>query len=145
MITIGRKDKIDLPEFQLYDIDVKVDTGAYGSALHCHSTKIVLRDGVETLAFKILDPDHPEYEGQVYYTTKFNQKRVKSSNGELEHRYTIKTTMVLFGKVKVIEFSLTDRSNMKNPILLGRKFLSGKFLVDVKLKNLSFQKKNNIS
>ncbi|MBU2915380.1 MULTISPECIES: ATP-dependent zinc protease family protein [Reichenbachiella] len=141
MKTIGRKDKIDLPEFQLFEIDAKIDTGAYGNALHCHHTKIEKRNGVDTLSFQILDPDHPDYEGQVFYTSKFSEKSVKSSNGELEHRFLIKTEIVLFGETTEIEFSLTDRSNMRNPILLGRTFLSGNYLVDVQLKNLSFKKK----
>ncbi|UXP33398.1 RimK/LysX family protein [Reichenbachiella agarivorans] len=141
MIVIGRIDKIDLPEFELFDIDAKVDTGAYGSALHCHHVKITERNGKPTLEFMILDPDHPEYEGKVFYTTNFKEKMVKSSNGELENRQSITTEIVIFGKKRRVEFSLTDRSNMRNPILLGRKFLSKKFIVDVQLKNLSYNNK----
>lgn len=143
MITIGRKDKVNVPEFDLVAIDAKIDTGAYGSALHCHHTKVEVKDGVEILSFQILDPDHPEYEDRIFSTKHFDTKTVKSSNGELEERYTIQTEILIFGEEQEIEFSLTDRRNMKNPILLGRTFLAGKYMVDVQLKNLSHKKKNS--
>ncbi|TRX60544.1 peptidase [Fulvivirga sp. M361] len=141
MIVIGRKDRIDLPEFDLFDIPAKVDTGAYGSALHCHYIEIVERGDEEVLVFKVLDPSHPEYEDKTFYIENFNDKQVKSSSGEIEHRYTIRTVAIVFGEEITIEFSLTNRGSMKYPILLGRKFLSKQFLVDVKLKDLSFQLK----
>lgn len=143
MITIGRKDKVDLPEFDLVGIDVKIDTGAYGSALHCHHTIIEEIDGEEVLSFQILDPDHPEYEDRIFRTKHFDRKTVKSSNGDMEERYTIQTEIMLFGQEQEIEFSLTDRRKMKNPILLGRTFLAGKYLVDVQLKNLSHKKRKS--
>jgi hypothetical protein len=142
MNIIGRKDKIDLPEFNLKGIDAKIDTGAYGSALHCHHVSVVLVDGRECLSFQLLDPTHPEYENIVYTTDHFSDKKVKSSSGIIEHRFTITTKMILFNKVYLMEFSLTDRNTMKYPVLLGRKFLRKKFLVDVTAKNLSYTKKN---
>lgn len=142
MIIIGRKDKIDMPEFGLFEIDAKVDTGAYGCALHCHKAQIVERDGKDCLSFIVLDPDHSDFEGKVFYTSNFTDKVVKNSGGEAEHRYVISTEIVIFDKPIKIDFSLTDRSSMKYPILLGRKFLSGRFLVNVKLKDISFQKKS---
>ena len=34
--VIGRIDKADFPLLGLFDIDVKIDTGAYTSSIHCH-------------------------------------------------------------------------------------------------------------
>ena len=141
MIVIGRKDRIDLPEFNLSDIEAKVDTGAYGCALHCHAVKVFLRDGKECLSFQLLDPSHPEYENKTYITENFSNKKVKNSGGIVENRYTIKTEIVIFAEKYVLDFSLTDRKNMKFPILLGRKFLNKKYLVNVALKNLSYLNK----
>jgi two-component system chemotaxis sensor kinase CheA len=50
----------------------------------------------------------------------------------------VKTKIKIFNKIYNTEFSLSDRSHMKNPILLGRKLLSGRFVVDVAEENLSF-------
>ena len=142
MNVIGRKDKIDLPELELFDIKAKIDTGAYGSALHCHHIKVVEHKGKKVLAFVVLDPAHPEFENKIFYASNFDYRSVKSSIGETEDRYTIKTDVIVFGKKRKVEFSLTDRSNMKNPVLLGRKFLVKKFIVDVQLKDLSYNQKH---
>ena len=141
MITIGRRDYLHLPKFGLYNIQAKIDTGAYGSSLHCHEIKIEHINSENVLKFKLLDPKHPEYEDKFNYAKEFSDKVVKNSGGTAEHRYTIVTEVVIFNTTYKVEFSLTDRANMKYPILLGRKFLKDRFVVDVSLKNLS--KKTN--
>lgn len=134
---IGRSDKIDLPDLKLRDISAKVDTGAYGCAIHCHKIREVHSKGKKLLYFDLLDPSHPKYEKQVFKVNNFSRKRVKNSFGESEQRYTIKSKIKIFDKVHTIELSLTDRSEMKFPILLGRTFLENKFIVDVAKINLS--------
>ncbi|MEQ9296976.1 MAG: RimK/LysX family protein [Cyclobacteriaceae bacterium] len=143
MKVIGRKDKIDLPELELFDIEAKIDTGAYGCALHCCQTKEVLHKEKRVLSFQVLDPEHPEFEGKVFYAANYSSKSVKNSSGGSENRYTIDTEVIVFGKKRTLKFSLTDRSEMRYPILLGRKFLTKHYLVDVQLKDLSFKQKNN--
>ncbi len=60
-------------------------------------------------------------------------KKVKSSNGKTEERIFVKTVIELAGKQYKAELSLTDRKDMKYPMLIGRKYLQGRFLVDVSL------------
>lgn len=141
MIKVGRKDKVDLPGFGLYNIAAKIDTGAYGCTLHCHYIEIVKKEGRDVLAFKILDPSHSKYTDRIFYAENFSDKLVKNSGGKTEHRYTIKIDVVFFSKTETFNFSLTNRKNMKYPILLGRKFLSGRYIVDVQSKDLSFKLK----
>jgi hypothetical protein len=63
---------------------------------------------------------------------------IKSSNGISETRYQIVLPMIFGKKTYEIELTLNDRAEMKYPVLLGRKFLQGKFIVDVsKLNRLS--------
>ena len=38
--TIGRIDKADFPALDLFDIDIKIDTGAYTSSIHTHKVWI---------------------------------------------------------------------------------------------------------
>jgi hypothetical protein len=140
--TIGRKDRIDLPELGIFDVEAKIDTGAYGCALHCHHIEIIKQDGYDVLSFQVLDPSHPEFRDKIFYVKNYNQKKVKSSSGVKENRYTIKTNSILFGKTYRVVFSLTDRKRMKNPILLGRQFLAKRYLVDVTKKDLSFNQKS---
>lgn len=141
MIIIGRRDFLNLPKFDLEDIEAKIDTGAYGCSLHCHEIEVVKMDDKEVLRFKLLDPSHPEYSNKFNYASDFNDKIVKSSSGIAEYRYTITTEASIFNQTFIIEFSLTDRANMKYPILLGRTFLRKRFVVDVSLKNLSRKRK----
>lgn len=144
MIVIGRTDRIDLPLLGLDDIAAKVDTGAYGSALHCHKIKVVRKkNGTHVLTYQVLDPGHPEYEDKTFRTRTFDDTVVRNSGGQTEHRYTIKTDLIIFGRKRKIEFSLTDRKQMKHPVLLGREFLYKRFMVDVTKKDLSFNSKKD--
>jgi hypothetical protein len=66
-------------------------------------------------------------------------KKVKSSNGQLQIRPSIKVEVEFFNKTYESVISLTNRQDMKFPMLIGRKFLDGKCLVDVSEEYLSEQ------
>ena len=135
---IGRRDRADFPELGLYDIAIKVDTGAYTSAMHCTRIKVTETDqGVPAVSFVLLDPGHPEYDGRVYTFTNFRQKLVRSSNGSSEHRFVIKTKIRLFERDYPIELSLSERGEMRYPVLIGRRLLMRRFIVDPQLVDLS--------
>ena len=137
-LTIGRADIIDLPELNLYDVKVKIDTGAYSSAIHCSKIKLVEEKDEEYLSFRV-----PGSSSKKSFKVKeFTRKNIRSSSGHIEKRFVIKTRVRLFNKLYSTEFSLTDRSRMKFPILLGRRLLRKKFVVDVSLSNLSYKQKN---
>lgn len=134
---IGRLEKIDLPDLSIFNMDAKIDTGAYTSSLHCHDITVEKISGRLYVRFYVLDPDHPEYEEKPFESPVHKIKRVRSSNGEIEERVIIKQKIHFFGLNKKIELSLTNRSKMRYPVLIGRKFLNGKFIVDVSKKFLS--------
>lgn len=134
---IGRIDKGDFPTLDLLDIDVKVDTGAYTSSIHCY--KYYEEDGVLKCLF--YDKGHPNYNGKKILFRNFTTTKVKSSNGMVQNRYKVKTSIILFNKKYSIHLTLNDRDDMKYPILIGRKFLLKKFIVDVTLKNVSYKEK----
>ena len=138
MKVIGRIDQIDLPEFGLENIPAKIDTGANRPAIHCSKIEHVMHAGEDCIAFHI--PLVSEGVG-VFYRNDFFKKNIKSSSGHVEERYIIKTWVIIFGKRYHTTFSLTDRAEMKYPILLGRKLLKSKFTVDVAQENLSFKLK----
>ncbi len=135
--VIGRREEISLPDLDLQNVDAKVDTGAYTSALHCHDVELFESDGKEMVRFKLLDPGHPQYNHKEFELPVVRIKKIKSSSGHTQKRVIIKTTMVLYGKKYMAEFSLADRTNMVYPVLLGRKAISGKFIVDVSKFNIS--------
>lgn len=76
---------------------------------------------------------HPAYNGKRFIFALHKLKRVKSSNGEIQERPSIKTDITLLGKTYKSTITLTDRSDMAYPMLIGRKFLANRYLVDVAL------------
>ncbi|HBQ61163.1 MAG TPA: hypothetical protein DD671_16470 [Balneolaceae bacterium] len=135
---VGRVERVDLPEWKFYGLDAKIDTGAYTSSLHCHNLETFTKDGKDWVRFYLLDPDHEAYNEQKLEMPIHDQREVKSSNGEVSLRYFVQTRLHFFDNEYLIEFSLADRSAMKYPLLIGRKFLQkGPFVVDVTKVKLS--------
>jgi len=84
-----------------------------------------------------LDPGHERYSSRKIVFERFSLKKVRSSNGLMEERFSVETTIRLFNRMFPIELTLTERGNMRFPVLLGRKFLSRRFVVDPCRKNMS--------
>jgi len=133
--TLGRLELVSFPEWELFDLQAKVDTGAYTSSLHCHH--IEKTGEGKTVRFNLLDPSHDIYNEKLMELPIYREKTVKSSNGVSELRFIVKTVIQLFDLQFEAELSLTDRSEMKYPVLLGRKLLKGRFLVNPSKKFLS--------
>jgi hypothetical protein len=141
--VIGRREIIDLPLLNLFKIDAKIDTGAYTSAIHCHDIKVVKSDEGAMVHFKILDPSHADYNHKEFILPVFDERRIKNSFGQVQKRVIIKTTMCMFGKEFPVELSLADRSRLEYPILIGRKVLKNRFIVDVSKVNISLKQSNS--
>ncbi|MEQ8426009.1 MAG: RimK/LysX family protein, partial [Cyclobacteriaceae bacterium] len=137
MLILGRSDRVDLPGLGLTDIHAKIDTGAYTSSLHCSRAEVI--DG--KLEFVLLDEEHPEFTGMKFTFDEFDQREIKNSFGEAELRFIIKTTVRIHNRTFRTQFSLSDRDNLKFPVLLGRRVLKNRFLIDVSKTDLSFHNK----
>ena len=135
---VGRRETISLIDLELYDLDAKVDTGADSNALHCDDIEI--NENNNSVSFTLLDEVHESYHGKRMTFPIYKIKKVKSSNGQIQERPSIKVSVEFFGKRYKSVISLTNRADMKFPMLIGRKFLSGKFVVDVSKENLNNNK-----
>ncbi|HMC97008.1 MAG TPA: RimK/LysX family protein [Flavobacteriales bacterium] len=131
-VTIGRSEHIALPGIGVARVEAKIDTGAYRSALHYQRLGSRTENGVKRL---IVTFQMGGTRKTIAFRT-FKRVTVKSSNGETSRRYLISTRVKLNGHTVRTEFTLFDRSDMKFQVLLGRKFLRGRFLVDAAAKNL---------
>lgn len=140
---IGRKEKISLPDLDLKLVWAKVDTGAYTSSIHAENIHVEEIEGKRLLKFQALMEGHYAFTGEIVTFDKFTEKKVKNSFGHAEVRYMIVTTIKIADETFPAEFTLSDRSSMRNVILLGRKALKKRFLVDVDHTNLarSYRKK----
>src|SRR6056297_3604246 len=87
---IGRLEPINFPEWDLYGIDAKIDTGAYTSSLHCHHIKAYEKDGEQLVRFNLLDPSHETYNDKLFELPIHRKKVVKSSNGSTEERFVVR-------------------------------------------------------
>jgi hypothetical protein len=131
-VTIGRLEHIGLPGLGISRVEAKIDTGAYTGALHFQRVKIRKVDGQRRLV--VVFQMGGTRKTKVFRS--FKRVMVRSSNGEISKRYLIRTRVRLNGHVVNAQFTLFDRSDMKYQVLLGRKFLRGRFVVDVSGKNL---------
>lgn len=125
--TIGRKEHADITSFGLHDIIVKIDTGAYTSSIHIETA--VVQNNQLLVVFT------NEFPAGVVFNS-WETKKVKSSNGISVERYTVQGEIVLGGIAYQSKFTLTNRSDMKYPALLGRKLLNKNFIVDTSKVNI---------
>ncbi|HLS37956.1 MAG TPA: RimK/LysX family protein [Sphingobacterium bovisgrunnientis] len=135
-LIIGRAEIIDLPELGMYNIEAKIDTGAETSVLHCEDYEVTEKNEKHFITCHI----RPHLETDEILTITFpvhRERVVKSSFGQTETRHIFLTKIRMFDQLYDIKLSLRDRSTMSYPMLLGRNFISKKFLVDVSKKNLA--------
>ena len=137
MEVVGYIEAIDLPELELFGLDAKIDTGADSCSLHCDEITI---DG-NMVTFLLHDDIHSSYHGKMITLPILKRKKVKSSNGKSVERIFINTLLKLGRKTYQTEISLSNRENMRYPMLIGRRFMSHRYLVDVSRKFIT--KKEN--
>lgn len=128
MKKIGRVEKVSFPDLNITSIDAKVDTGAYGTALHVEGIRS--RNG--KLSFWIDEPTN-----RIYFED-YKTITVKSSFGKKQKRYSIMTRVIVGESTYKVYISLTNRKDMKYPVLIGRRFLHKfNYIVDVRKKNIN--------
>lgn len=123
---IGIAERIELPDWGVARLRVKIDTGARTSALHVDGIEEV--DGQRVRFWVVLDRKRGkrlQVEAPIARVA-----RVRSSSGRAEKRIFVTTRMRLGGVEKEIEISLASREPMIFRMLLGRTALGSDFLVD---------------
>lgn len=126
-VIIGRSELLGFVDGAI-SVPAKTDTGAYRSAVH--AANIVLGDD-NILRFDLLG-GHPICGNMTkrIEAEEFTKVWVANSSGHREERYEVKLKVKLGPKVFHARFTLADRSKKIYPILLGRKLLNHRFLVD---------------
>lgn len=124
---IGRRERIILSDFKDLVVEAKIDTGAYTSSLHARVLGTVRSNQQTYVRFIPL----PHINSVEYVLPRYRFREVKSSTGHSDVRHSVRCLISLFGKNFRVEFNLADRTKMRFPVLLGRRFLKGRFWVDV--------------
>ena len=120
--TIGWRERVSLPQLGLGTITAKIDTGASSAALH--ATDIMLVGAHVEFTVPVNDRQHRcrlPFKGS---------RRIKSSTGHSQHRALVETEVKIGPHRYLIDVTLTDRTDMGVPMLIGRRSIAGRFLVD---------------
>lgn len=124
---IGREVKVDI-DGVASGIPAKVDTGADGSAIWASRIRV---DEEGNLRFYLFDKSSPFYTGKEIVTKDYTVTEVTSASGHVLIKFCPYFKINIAGKTIRARFGLSDRSKHRYPILIGRRTISGKFLVDV--------------
>lgn len=128
-VIIGRSEELGFVDFDAPNVPAKTDTGAYRSAVHAKN--ITLSKETGELSFDLLG-GHPVCGDmhKIVITKRFTTATVENSFGHREERFEVRLKVKLGPKVFIAGFTLADRAKKIYPILLGRKLLNNRFLVD---------------
>lgn len=130
-VTVGCLEPVSIRGLGVIDVLAKVDTGAFSGALHCTDIKIVRRGIIRKRYLKFTPLGKPELATE---TDVFLKTRIRSATGHQVRRYLINTEIEIQGVRYPILIGLSDRSDMKREVLLGRRFLrENNILVDVRV------------
>lgn len=129
-IIIGSIEVCDLPDIGIEHLQIKVDTGAQTSSLHVDNLENVMKKGKPWVRFDI-HPSLYQVERTISCEAPLHDVRaVKSSNGQSEERFVIRTPISLGRHSWPIEITLTNRADMSYMMLLGREGMGARVLVD---------------
>ncbi|WP_343986523.1 ATP-dependent zinc protease family protein [Kangiella japonica] len=119
-MTVGWKEEAKLSELNIDPIKVKVDTGAKTSSLHAFDIQSFEEGGVTYVKFKTCPyKRHPKQTIKCKCEV-IDYRKIKSSNGQTQLRYVIRTPITIGNKTWDIDVTLADRKKMRYKMLLGR-------------------------
>lgn len=126
--VVGWREWVGVPDLGVAWVKAKVDTGARSSSLHAWDLEVDEPAGV--VRFRV----HPfQHDDDTVIDTEarlVEHRSVRSSNGTIEVRPVVATTVVVLGHPIETELTLTRRDDMGFRMLLGRRTIRRRFLVD---------------
>lgn len=121
-VVIGWREIVDLPDLGLIGLHAKIDTGARTTALHARKIRLFDEDGTHWVEF--LPPRVGAEKPVPCRCPVHDEREIKNTSGIPEKRIIIRSTLVIAGRRWKIELSLSNRSNMAHPIIIGRSAIS---------------------
>ncbi|APE32231.1 ATP-dependent zinc protease [Halomonas aestuarii] len=130
---LGRSEWIGLPDVGTY-LKARIDTGAETSSLSATEITPFERDGEDWIRFKLgLNDDDAVVDSvrdRWIEAPVERRVRIIQASGE-ESRPVISLMMTLGTLRDRVQFTLSDRTHLDHPVLLGRRFLLDIAIVDV--------------
>jgi hypothetical protein len=124
--TVGRLERVWIEEADVI-FDAKIDTGTLTASLNVRNVDIFSKDREVWARFIIDDPD-----GKPIALERLVLRfaRFKKQGHEVDRRPVVVLGLCVGDIYRRTEVNLTDRKRFSYPILIGRRFLSGKAVVD---------------
>lgn len=115
---IGWREIVSLPDLNINRLRSKTDTGARTTALHASCISETEINGQRWVEFI---PDHDPSVPDINCKARvLHVRNITNTSGVPERRFIIATTLRIGEQEQRIEVSLTNRSEMKFPLILGR-------------------------
>jgi hypothetical protein len=116
-----------------------MDTGAEVSSIDARNIQRFERDGQRWVSFDLL---HPETGEMIPIEQKIERKTriLQSISDEFDRRIVVELSFAFGDITQVAEFTLTDRSHLSYPVLIGRNILKDVMVVDVSRSNGTAEK-----
>jgi len=128
--AIGWREWVALPQLGLTKIKAKIDTGARTSCLHAFNLVFFPRRGEQWVRFVLHPLQRSSRETITAEARVQGVKRVRSSSGHVTIRPVIVTEVRLAGQIWPVELTLANRDAMGFRMLLSRRAVRGRFLID---------------
>lgn len=125
--VIGRNTALDFVGYAK-NVPAKVDTGADSSSVWVSNIRV---DKKGFLRFNLFDESSPHFTGKTLKRLDYKVAVVRSTTGHEQLRYRTTLSVRIGGKRVRALFNLSDRSKNQFPVLIGRRTLTNKFIVDV--------------
>tara|TARA_S200000501_G_scaffold313505_1_gene305019 strand:+ start:431 stop:895 length:465 start_codon:yes stop_codon:yes gene_type:complete len=123
--SIGWREWVYLPKYNDFAIKAKVDTGARTSAIHATHIEEYKSSGKKRVRFRL----HQLSEKIDISTNLLRYLKITSSFGDSEIRPLIRLKIRLGDRAWFTEVTLTTRTRMTYPMLIGRNSLMKKYLI----------------
>ena len=124
----GWREYIALPALGIGPLIAKLDTGARSAALHAENIEIYQKDGHSRIRFDVpLDSSSKKVKSCDLLLS--DERRVKNTGGGSELRQVVETELQLGEVSWQAQITLTNRTDMGVPMLLGRSTIRGRFVV----------------
>ncbi len=129
-VIAGWVEKMTLRPWGLV-VKAKLDTGAFTSSIDAENIERFERDGEKWVRF---DLEVEIVEGETRRVTverPFSRRvLIKQTEGERDPRIAVDLDFCFDGRRHTSEFTLADRTGLIYPVLLGRRFLQNRAVVD---------------
>jgi len=113
------------------EMTAKLDTGAETSSLHATRIRRYRKSGKSWIQFTVAE--RTSGRRLVFRRPLARTVRIKEHDGSNQKRPVVEVEVCLGAHLRRVEVSLVDRSEFEHPVLLGRNFLAGGFVVDPEL------------